>query len=149
MSATSPAHLSIFPEYNEKVSSPKLEEHHHGNGAWLTNNSTQSSDYSPRTSTSYDNMSTSSYKDGSSLNSPTGEGNGSGSGNRDLEAQRNPPPIPILSDTTGVEYAIPTHKKMVALGGYFLLSLGLTLQSKMILGKVCFGGWNALWGGSC
>jgi len=69
----------------------------------------------------------SSYKDGSSLNSPTGG---------DVEAQRNNAPSQPTSDTTGVEYTVPTHKKMVALGGYFLLSLGLTIQSKMILGKV-------------
>lgn len=86
-------------------------------------------------------MSTSSYKDGSSANSPIGDG--------DLEAQQDAPPIPTLSDTTGVEYSVPTHKKMVALGGYFLLSLGLTLQSKMILGKVCFCGWYDLVGGLC
>ena len=73
----------------------------------------------------------SSYKDGSSMDSPTGR-------DGDLEAQLEvAPPSAPLSDTTGVEYTVPTHKKMVALGGYFLLSLGLTIQSKMILGKVC------------
>ena len=67
------------------------------------------------------------------MNSPTGGRDG------DVEAQRNAPSQRApTSDTTGVEYTVPTHKKMVALGSYFLLSLGLTIQSKMILGKVSY-----------
>jgi hypothetical protein len=75
----------------------------------------------------------SSYKDNfSTLNTPTGR-------DGDLEAQRDAPPPPQATvGDAGMEYTIPTHTKLMALGGYFLLSLVLTLQSKMLLGKFAF-----------
>ena len=74
-------------------------------------------------------------KDGSNpLSNPT-------RGVGDLEAQEELPQQNAPKDK-GLEYTIPTHTKLVALAGYFLLSLALTLQSKMILGKVT-GLWIA------
>ena len=64
-----------------------------------------------------------------SSSSPTRDG-------RDLEAQNETPQQQNAPSDKGLEYTIPTHTKLIALGGYFLLSLALTLQSKMILGKV-------------
>jgi hypothetical protein len=52
--------------------------------------------------------------------------------NVDVEAQTQA----TKATDAGVEYTVPTHKKLIALSGYFFLSLGLTLQSKMLLGKV-------------
>ena len=72
------------------------------------------------------------YKDNfSSMTSPIAR-------DGDVEAQRHdrPQQIAPAGDTSGVEYTVPTHKKLIALSFYFFLSLGLTIQSKMLLGKV-------------
>ena len=70
----------------------------------------------------------SNYKDSfSAVNSPALR-------DGDVEAQR----AREASKQTdaGVEYTVPTAKKLIALSFYFFLSLALTIQSKMLLGKV-------------
>jgi len=47
---------------------------------------------------------------------------------------------PIVSPTPTApehEHTVPTRKKLVALLGYFLCNVGLTLYNKAVLGKVC------------
>jgi hypothetical protein len=57
----------------------------------------------------------------------------------DLEAQQ-----PILSteksspSPLAMEYRVPARKKLLYLGGYFLLNLSLTLYNKALLGNVSF-----------
>lgn len=53
----------------------------------------------------------------------------------DVEAQRHGPSTPAAG---AVEYEVPLHQKLVALSFYFFLSLGLTLQSKIVLQKFAF-----------
>ncbi|KAH8812800.1 TPT-domain-containing protein [Xylogone sp. PMI_703] len=52
----------------------------------------------------------------------------------DVEAQKGSS-TPAAGAT---EYEVPLHQKLVALSFYFFLSLGLTLQSKIVLQKVSF-----------
>jgi hypothetical protein len=52
---------------------------------------------------------------------------------QDLESQSTTP----NESSNAVEYDVSMTTKAVALILYFLLSLGLTIQSKMLLGKVC------------
>lgn len=60
----------------------------------------------------------------------------------DLEAQKeenrlSPQVSPSAQSGSGaIEYEVSLHKKLVALAFYFFLSLGLTLQSKIVLQKV-------------
>lgn len=59
-------------------------------------------------------------------------------GNGDIEAQRHDRSMVAEPEKTsaGIEYGVSLHKKLVALSFYFFLSLGLTIQSKVLLGKV-------------
>lgn len=55
---------------------------------------------------------------------------------RVLEDDEKPivPPTPTAAEH---EHMVPTRKKLVALLGYFLCNVGLTLYNKAVLGKVC------------
>jgi len=53
----------------------------------------------------------------------------------DIEAQS--PRIVKSAGTSGAEYEVATRTKLMYLGGYFLLNLGLTIYNKAILGSVC------------
>lgn len=44
------------------------------------------------------------------------------------------PPTPTAPEH---EHTVPIRKKLVALLGYFLCNVGLTLYNKAVLGKVC------------
>ena len=58
--------------------------------------------------------------------------------NGDVEAQSPDRSMAAEPEKTsvGIEYTVSLHKKLAALSFYFFLSLGLTIQSKMLLGKV-------------
>lgn len=52
----------------------------------------------------------------------------------DVEAQT--PSVAKSAATSGAEYEVPTRTKLIYLGGYFMLNLGLTIYNKAMLGSV-------------
>jgi len=53
----------------------------------------------------------------------------------DIESQS--PRTVKSAASSGAEYEVATRTKLIYLGGYFLLNLGLTIYNKAMLGSVC------------